>query len=389
LSAIPKTGLKPVWEFVPDPFDPKISSSYASPVSALGRAYYRFQQITVVEGAPAGSKPDLDDAMPDLDDALACLNVDDGKLLWTFKVPSGPAAYKAPNTPCVMAGRLYFVGSQSTVFCLDASTGAEIWRNDLKTTCGAKKGVFASSILATESRVIVCGAGTMALDAKDGTIVWRNEAASVEVASPVLWRHNNNTYVITGPIIVKRKARSDCLDMRDGKTIWSVPFGNEHLAGSPVVCGDTMVTLFVKMDGEGLRVFKLALDAPREIVFIPMGITHNSASMTSVVSKGMVYGWGTEPDGYFCYNIEEGRFAWRSPGVGGCAGNPILADGKLILPNGSLIDPTTGKVLVKGFCRPKSHVSPALADGRFLVNTEKGLQCYDLRAPGGSGAEKP
>jgi outer membrane protein assembly factor BamB len=392
LSAIPKTDLKPVWTFVPEPHNTvrnsphKGPTSYASPVAAQGRAYLRFQATPVAKCASA------DDDTP-MDDALVCLNLNDGKPLWAFKVPGGSAAYKAPNTPCVMAGRLYFVGSQFTVFCLDASTGAEIWRNDLKSTCGVKKGVFASSILATESRVIVggAGAGTMVLDAKGGTIIWRNEAGSDgDVSSPALWRHKDNTYVITGAILVGPKARIACLDMRDGKKVWSVGF-ETHVPSSPVVTGDTMVTLTMREDvGGGLRVFKLALDAPREIVFIPMVYEHNnSASMTPAVSKGMVYGWGTEPQGYFCYDIEKGRFAWRSPGVGGCAGSPILADGKLILPNGSLIDPTTGKELFSVKARPLNHTSPALADGRFLANGEKGLACYDLRAAGGSGAGKP
>ncbi len=400
LSTIPETGLKPVWTFVPEPQN-KVRkprggpTSYASAVAAQGRAYLRYQ------AAPAAGGPAADHN-PQMDDALVCLNLNDGKPVWTFNTPGGPAQFKAPNTPCVMAGRLYFVGSQFTVFCLDASTGAKIWTNDLRTTCGVKKGAFAGSILAAESRVIVCGGGTLALDAKDGTIIWRYEAGSDEdVTSPALWHHKDNTYVITGAILVGGKARMACLDMRDGKEIWSVRLdmrdGKEfwsvgfetHIPNSPVVTGDTLVTLCIRAAvGGGLRVFRLALDAPREIVFIPMRTGNNSCSMTPAVSRGRVYAWGAEPNGYFCYDIENGRFVWRRPG-GSYGGNLILADGKLITPRVGLIDPATGTGLGSVNAWPLCHTSPALADGRLLVNSERGLACYDLRAAGGVGAAKP
>ena len=68
----------------------------------------------------------------------------------------------------------------------------------------------------------------------------------------------------------------------------------------------------------------------------------------------------------------------------GKACSPLLADGKLIqfTPYAlRLYDPTTGKDL--GPARGAKvdilrHSSPALADGRLVVNAGTHLRCYDL-----------
>jgi hypothetical protein len=95
-----------------------------------------------------------------------------------------------------------------------------------------------------------------------------------------------------------------------------------------------------------------------------------------------------------CVNMADGKEVWKSSRAGGSAKNgapntPCVADAKVFFVGSQCkafcLDAATGKDLgpAKGGAKIAvvGHSSPALADGRLLVNAGTHLRCYDLRKP--------
>jgi hypothetical protein len=370
LDSLPATGPKMLWEYALPAGDPK-KPYYSSPVVAADKAYLRFTP-PALGAAPAGAEA----KKKGVDDVVVCVNMTDGKEVWKFSRPGGSAKNGAPNTPCVADGKLYFVGSQCKAFCLDAATGKEVWATDL----GVKGGTFSSSILLVDGKLIVADAKLMALDAKTGTKVWENANIKALHSSPALWKHQGKTYILAGQGNQKDKTvwKTFCVDAATGQSLWDVAGG---INGSPVVSGDILAMLYWDT---GLKVYQLAPEGAKEIAGATP-VTDDNQSGSPAVSRGRIYGFAAKEG--FCYDTEKKDFAWKIPlGAKGCS--PIIADGKVIQFTGQslkLLDAATGKDLgpAKGGAKIAivGHSSPALADGRLLVNAGTHLRCYDLRKP--------
>ena len=67
-----------------------------------------------------------------LTDHLICLDLESGRLLWTFASASSNEKHiLARWTPAVSEGRVFFGGLDGLVYALDARSGREVWRRDL------------------------------------------------------------------------------------------------------------------------------------------------------------------------------------------------------------------------------------------------------------------
>jgi outer membrane protein assembly factor BamB len=344
---------------------------------AGGRAYLRVTVISPPLAAKPGEPAPKGGGGPPLD-AVTCVNVADGKEVWRFETPGGGAKYGAPNTPCVADGRLYFVGSQYKVFCLDAGTGKEVWATEL----GVKGGTFSSSLLIAAGKAIVADARLSALDAKSGAKVWENADIQAEHNSPAAWTHQGKTYVIATHVPKAKKdapasggPKTLCVEVEDGKVVWELAAGGE--CASPSVGGDLLALSYEKL---GLKVYRMTLAGATELG----GAEMKAGSCTPAIRDGRVYGFGGE--GGFCYDPVKSEFVWRSK-PGGLSSSPIVADGKVIMFVGGasialdLFDAADGRSLSPKRCQRTAAVrcsSPALADGKLLVNAGTHLRCYDL-----------
>lgn len=360
MDALPAAGPALLWEYALPPTTPK-KPYYGSPAVAAGRVYLRLS-------SPTAADPKT------MTDLLVCVNLADGKEVWKLETPGGGAQYGAPNTPCIADGKVYCVGSQGAVLCLDAATGKEVWKVPFE----GKGGAFSSSILVADGKVFVADTALTALDAATGAKAWVNPEIKALHNSPAIWRHEGKTYLLAGQGDMKKKEmwKTFCVDATSGKTLWNVAGG---VNASPVVSGDTLVVLYWET---GLKVYRMTPAAATEIGAAPLD-TDDNLSCTPAVQNGKVYGFASKEG--FCYDIEKKDFLWRIPTKDGKACSPILADGKLIQLTGGktlrLYDPATGKDLgpAKGASVTiVGHSSPALADGRLVVNAGTHLRCYDL-----------
>jgi outer membrane protein assembly factor BamB len=329
-------------------------------VVAGGKAYLRFTP-------PAADGKSIEDV-------LVCTNLADGQEVWKKTWPGGAAKYCAPNTPCVAEGRLFFAGSQNTIYCLDAGTGQEVWKSPL----AVKGGNFTSSIALADGKIIVADAQLIALDAKSGAKVWTNDSIKALHNSPAVWQHQGKTYLLAGQGDQKKKEvwKTFCVDAAGGKTLWEVAGG---INASPVVSGDLLAILYYET---GLRVYQMTPAEAKEIANVPLQSDDNQ-SCTPAFGDGKVYGFVAKEG--FCYDTAKKDFAWKIP-AGAKSCSPILADGKLIQFAGStlkLFEAATGKDLTPAKKGAQvvivGHSSPALADGKLVVNAGTHLRCYDLR----------
>jgi outer membrane protein assembly factor BamB len=385
LDRIPAGGLKLLWEYALD------VENMSSPVAAGGRVYTH-----VRHRLPAAAPTDVPDGesatKPKFTDKLVCLNLADGRELWQVKPTGKPALcpYGAPNTPCVVDGKVYFLEATGVACCLGAVTGKVIWTREIT----GIKGIPASSILIVDNRVIVSVNSVWALSPTDGAVLWKTPDTKNDCAvnSLTLWRHKGKTYVIGAK--VDRKFQFQCLDVVDGRTLWTFDLGKGSEAGiacSPVVSGDFLVTFDIGVERRsGLRVHRMELGGATEIIFEAIAGGSNSTSQTPVVNGNLIYvqvgDQDPKEDYVMCYDIARKSVVWRACGGASCC-SPILADGKLIISAIDLRDAATGKVLLKyPGGGPGDHSSCALADGRLLFHGRKKLRCYDLRAPVGAKA---
>jgi outer membrane protein assembly factor BamB len=307
-----------------------------------------------------------------VEDLVVCVGLDDGREVWTFRQPGGGAKYGAPNMPCVASGRLYFVGSQGTVFCLDAATGRELWRTPLD----IKGESYSSSVAVVDGKVVVADTQLLALDAGTGAKVWANPAIKAHHNSPAVWRHGGKTYLLAGHGNPKDKTtwKTCCVDLAGGKELWQAAGG---CYASPVVSGDYLAMLYWET---GLKVYQMTPAAATDLGGAALASDDNQ-SCTAAVKDGKVYGFAAKEA--FCYDIGKKDFAWRIP-VSAKSGSPVITDGKVLQAASKtlrMFEAATGKDLgpAKGVnVGIVGHSSPALADGKLLVNAGTHLRCYDL-----------
>ncbi len=68
-----------------------------------------------------------------LGDELVCLNLEDGKVKWTFHsgYSNQTQNFHWTSTPAVLNDHIYFGGLDGIVYALDANSGKQIWKRDL------------------------------------------------------------------------------------------------------------------------------------------------------------------------------------------------------------------------------------------------------------------
>jgi hypothetical protein len=149
-------------------------------------------------------------------DVLLCLDAVSGEELWQRSHEGEPvnSLYDGSSgTPCVDAGRVYFVSSTGWAFCLSAEDGSEIWRAKMRNFTDA-------SFLVADGIAVIPSDELVGLDADTGAELWVQPEIKTEQNSAVLWRSNGVAYAICNTI---RSLK--CVELATGKIRWQVPVG--------------------------------------------------------------------------------------------------------------------------------------------------------------------
>jgi outer membrane protein assembly factor BamB len=315
---------------------------------------------------------------PSANDEVFCLDAANGKTLWKAPLQAS-GAQAGSSTPCIVKGKLYVVGSSSKAYCLNADSGTPIWEAKLART---EREPIASSIAVVGKTAVLLADVLTGLNAETGEVFWTQKQVTGRESSPAPWHSKGKDYVIcNGP------KETFCVDVADGRVVWSVPGGGKS---TPVVAqeygGDFLVTLSENRRN-GLSAYRLADQEPKNL----WTLERSDRGSSPVVFDGHVYAICGGAAGHgahlVCVHLDTGKVAWDEVVDFAEVSSPVVADGKVFAVCGtflSLLQATPEKYSVLSQADYRITItlctSPTIVDGRLYVRQVNAVACYDLRS---------
>ncbi|MDH3584976.1 MAG: PQQ-like beta-propeller repeat protein, partial [Phycisphaerae bacterium] len=279
LSALPESGLMPVWVS-----EEKIRSArdggWGSPILAQGRVYVfaHTRQKAATRDLPKRKYPwlapdkrghltaeqykqyevdrrDEDEKFSkayQYREIVYCLDARTGKTLWKNDESSVYTRFVQSGTLVEHGGRLLLQGADRTVRCVDAESGRSLWRTRIP---GEFRDQFYMSSFAVADGVAVGLVGHLVgLDAESGKLLWQGDADTTKGthASPIVWQPNGTELVI----INVSGSETICVEPRTGRERWRVRSEAGH--STPVLAGTDRMITFGSSRKRGLRCFRIS-----------------------------------------------------------------------------------------------------------------------------------
>ncbi|MEZ6089369.1 MAG: PQQ-binding-like beta-propeller repeat protein [Pirellulaceae bacterium] len=254
---------------------------------------------------------------------LTCLNAADGKPVWKTDFPAAYAggfnSDRGPRCVPVVDGEQVFVyGAAGGMHCVGTADGKALWSRDLREQYAAEDGYFGagSTPIVVDDTVVVAvggdeGAGIVGLDRNNGKTRWQATDLEADYASPIAWKSRQ--------VIVPMRMQTVVLDVRDGSTTMTLPFGQRGLnviGATPTLFDEhLLMTASYRM---GAKLFDLR-QSPPTVVWSGDDIL--SSQYNSVVAIGAYfYGiHGREDQGVAelrCVESKTGKVMWSQDGYG-------------------------------------------------------------------------
>jgi outer membrane protein assembly factor BamB len=299
-------------------------------------------------------------------DTVLCFDAADGKTLWQAKLDGRSHGWPASGTPTVADGRVYFSGSDGFVYCLDAKDGEEVWKVKL----AQRGGLIHCSPLVADGKVVVLADQLTALNAKDGATHWQQPKLKGRDNSPVLWKHDEQSYVICNS-----RSAVGCVELATGKLLWTVPGGGQS---TTAVAADFMAVVSSNKK-VGTAAYRLSPDKPEKLW---EKLEYVDGATSPLVHGGRVYSFPAKAA--VCIDLATGQVAWTRKTAGAGYASPVVADGKLFVVIGKTLNVIAAtaaefKQLADLKLPVSEYASPAIVGGRLYVRLRKSVACYDLR----------
>jgi outer membrane protein assembly factor BamB len=312
---------------------------------------------------------------------VECVDAATGEKLWQHRfnvyltdVPDTRVGWSSvacdPET-----GRVYAQGVSGYFCCLEGDTGKVVWDRALHeelgviTTYGGRTNiplVYEDTVLI--SAVVVGWGDTpafdnmarpshrfMAFDKATGELRWM---AGTSISPPDTTYSTPTTTVVNGEaqlIFCSSDGQVWGLQPRTGKPLWNFPFSRHGINSSALVVGDTVYA------------------------------THGLENMVGT-TKGAVVALDAKMRGNLA-----GKERWLTPNIIGTRSSPIMVQGKLWLVDeyGKLhiLDPDTGKPLLKKALGTRMDSTPLYADGKVYLCTYSGIWYILKPKDDGAGVE--
>lgn len=249
------------------------------------------------------------------DEVISCIDVADGKVLWSSKYPAqavtgAAAAHPGPrSSPAVSNGKVITLGVGGVLTCYDGSNGKELWKKD-EFPKTVPQFFVAMSPLVEENLCIVHLGGkgkgaVIAYELESGNQKWRWDGDGPAYSSPV-------SAIIGGvkQVIVLTEKSLVGLAFSDGKLLWqaaATPVGRSCNAPTPVVSGNTV---FFTGQGKGMFAVKIEKSgnefSAKELWINPdIGCEFN----TPVLKGDYLYGISSRGN-LFCAEVATGKALW-------------------------------------------------------------------------------
>ncbi|MGB0579313.1 MAG: PQQ-binding-like beta-propeller repeat protein [Limisphaerales bacterium] len=297
-------------------------------------------------------------------DTIVCIDLKSGKTLWKAEAPGEPKGRNCSSTPAVADGHIYGVGS-THLYCVDIKTGKIKWAAPTH-----RKGT-ASSPLVVDGVVVLHSNDVTGYDAKTGEEKWNHPKARVTNASPVAWRKNDKTLIIS-----HTRSALSAYDPKTGEEQWSIPAGGDS---TPAIQGD-LLAVQCKSEKVGFLTVKLGLESAKPVWNHPMVGRRTQAS--PIIDGDKIY--LIENTKAMAFETKTGKVLYEQMLKAGIT-SPAMADGKIYMitdrgNNLTMLRPGKDDMAELGRLRIKalSCPSPTIANGYAVVRQLDKLVAYDL-----------
>ena len=341
------------------------------------------------------------------EEVVWALSEADGKTLWTTRLwpvtkEGRPEGNEGPGcTPTVDGDRLYVLGLGGDLACLQVQDGKILWQRSLKSDFGGRVPMwrYNESPLVERDKVICTPGGEdatiVALDKLTGEMIWKCLAPGSPGAA------------YASSIAIDFDGQRQCVQftaknvigvaMTDGKFLWQYdrPASRFGINCSTPLYHDGMV-FAASAYGTGGGAVKLSKgdgEVKAEEVWFSKKIQNHHGGV--VLWDGCLYGanGGNEGGHLVCLDFQTGKILWneRERGNEGTPkGSIAMADGRLYYRTEDgvvlLIEPHPKQYVERGrFEQPERSRKPAwahpvIANGKLYLRDQDVLLCYDVKA---------
>jgi outer membrane protein assembly factor BamB len=330
---------------------------------------------------------------------VLALNFTNGRRLWASRGGSGD-----PNsTPTVDGDRVYALAQEGTLVCLNVTDGKLLWSKSLVSDFGGRmmSGWGFSESPLVDGDWLLCTPGVrdcliVALDKKTGKTIWKAQAPTnlgpngTDGAgySSIVISHGGGVkqYVqVVGRGVVSVRAT-------DGKFLWNYNRVANQTANIPTPLVKDDYVFASNGYGAGAALLQLSKSAEgvgvKEVYFLDGGKLQNHHGGMVLVGDYIYCGKGHNSGFPVCLELKTGKFAWeggRGPGQGSAA--VIEADGNVYFryQNGvmALIEANPKKYVLKGTFQTATKngqgwAHPVIVDKQLFLRDQDALLCYDI-----------
>jgi outer membrane protein assembly factor BamB len=339
----------------------------------------------------------------DGNEVLVAMNPDTGKEIWSATIDKTIFEKQGGNgprtTPTIDGERVYVVGTYFKLACLNTDDGKVVWEKDLAKeyhaqidTPAIKKWGNAASPLVVGDLLIVAGGGSdgqsfLAFNKADGKLAWKSGSEKITHATPTPATIHGVSQVIfftqSGLVSVKTE---------DGKELWRFEFPfKTATASSPIVGGKDGDIVFCSAGyGVGAAACKIAKSGDAfSATKLWRTEGENMLHWTTPVHKdGYLYGIfghsqrGTAP--LCCIEIETGKEKWSKPNFGSGGGTILVGDYVLVQGDKgeiTLVKATPEKYQQVGSIQVLGNKAWTMAiyvDGRIYARNDREAVCIQL-----------
>jgi outer membrane protein assembly factor BamB len=306
-------------------------------------------------------------------------------LRWSFRTGGG-----VTSTPVIAEGRVYVGSQDKNIYCLDARNGRCLW--SFMTEARIK-----SSVAVADGRVYVGpdDGYVYCLDAKNGSRIWRTEAGGyIEASFKAVTGVRSSPMVVGDRVYVgSLDANLYCLDADSGDIVWTYKTEG-YITSSPAVSDGTVYITsqepnsgaLYKIDAaEGSMIWRC------DIPYVMEADRGADLHASPTVADGMVF-VAANKQNYYGVNAETGEIEWTyftTEGTEGIGGYLVASmgyhDGELYVVDMFFItalNAESGEVAWKSWIGTELYTSPAYADGKVYVTTDRRF-VYVLNATNG------
>ncbi|MEJ2271349.1 MAG: PQQ-binding-like beta-propeller repeat protein [Candidatus Bathyarchaeota archaeon] len=295
------------------------------------------------------------------------------------------------STPIAANGRI-FVGSQDkNIYSLDATDGRKIWNFTTGARIKSSLAFFEDKVyLGPDDGYIYC------LDALNGSLLWKTQAGGYIEA-----QFKAVTGIRSSPIVFDNKVYVGsldtnlyCLDANSGNIEWKFETQG-YITSTPAVSeGNVYVTSQEPSSGALYKIDSNngSLIWKREIEYEIVADRGTDLHVSPTVADGLVF-VATNKDYYYGINATSGEIEWKyltsrgSEGIGGyLVGSMAYNNQHLYIVDMFFItalNASNGEVIWKSWLGTELYTTPAYADGKIYVTTDRRF-IYAINATDGT-----